>query len=225
MSDRTQLVDLSGTNSLAAPITCGVPQGSILGPLLFLIYVNDMPDVIRNKLLLYAEDSGILVSGKNRQDVETLLSEDLHSLSQWLIDNKLSLHLGKTETILFGSTHKLKPCSELDVSCTGKDINSPKTVKYLGVTIDQTLSFDSMAQAILKKINAKLKFLYRNKQFLTQSTKKLLVMSLIQCHFDYGSCIWYNSITKTMKNKLQTTQNKLVRFILDLDSRHHVGKE
>ena len=64
LSDRTQLVDLSGTHSSCSPIICGVHQGSILGPLLFLVYVNDMSDVVKNKLLLYADDSGILMSGK-----------------------------------------------------------------------------------------------------------------------------------------------------------------
>ena len=103
VSDRNQLVDVSGTFSSKASITCGVPQGSILGPLLFLIYVNDMSAVVKNKLLLYADDSGILVSGKSVLDVEKALTDDMNLVSQWLIDNKLSLHLGKTESIVFGS--------------------------------------------------------------------------------------------------------------------------
>jgi hypothetical protein len=103
-----QLVDVSGTFSSHERVTCGVPQGSILGPLLFLIYVNDMQAVVKNKLLLYADDSAILVAGKNRSSIEKELRDELHSVFQWLIDNKLSLHLGKTETILFGSKHRLK---------------------------------------------------------------------------------------------------------------------
>ena len=87
LSDRHQLVDVSGTHSATASLTCGVPQGSILGPLLFLIYVNDMSAVVKNKLLLYADDSGILVSGKCKYSVETALEADLYLVSQWLIDN------------------------------------------------------------------------------------------------------------------------------------------
>ena len=225
LPDRRQVVDVAGTYSSTTPISCGVPQGSILGPLLFLIYVNDMPAVVNNKLLLYADDSGILVSGKCRASIESSLMEDLHQVSQWLIDNKLSLHLGKTESILFGSKHRLKSNPNLDITCNGTTINSTTAVKYLGADIDQSLSFESMARTVLKKANSRLKYLHRKKEFLTQHTKKLLVMALIQCHFDYACSIWYNGLTQLLKTKLQTTQNKLIRYVLDLDSRFHIGPE
>ena len=88
-------------------VTCGVPQGSILGPLLFLCYINDMPISIECKLLLYADNSALIVSGFNSKQIGEELSRELESCRQWLIDNKLSLHLGKTEAILFGSKRKL----------------------------------------------------------------------------------------------------------------------
>ena len=91
LSDRQQLVDVSGTFSNLCSITCGVPQGSILGPLLFLIYVNDMSGVVKNKLLLYADDSCIMVAGRNRSFIEQELTQDLELINQWLIDNRLSL--------------------------------------------------------------------------------------------------------------------------------------
>ena len=84
-------------------VTCGVPQGSILGPLLFLCYVNDMPISVQCKLLLYADDSALLVEGKDPNLIAETLSNELNSCRHWLIDNKLSLHLGKTEAILYGS--------------------------------------------------------------------------------------------------------------------------
>ena len=81
-----------------------------------MINVNDMSAVVQNKLLLYADDSAILVSGKNIPTVENALSEDLMSVSHWLVDNKLSLHLGKTESILFGSKQKLRSQSSHNVT-------------------------------------------------------------------------------------------------------------
>ena len=81
-----------------------------------------------------------------------------------------------------------------------------------------------MAQMLSKKVNTRLKFLYRNKQ-QTQQTRILLVMSFIQCHYDYASCIWYYGLNKCLKNKLQTSQNKLIRFVLNLSSRVHIEKE
>lgn len=122
LSDRQQLVDVSGTYSSNSKITCGVPQGSILGPLLFLIYVNDMSAVVKNKLLLYADDSGILVTGKSLFVVEKALTDDMELVSQWLVDNKLSLHFGKTESILFGSRQKLRSQSNLHITCSGTSI-------------------------------------------------------------------------------------------------------
>jgi hypothetical protein len=84
----------------------GFPHGSLLGPLMFLIYVNDMPAATNSKLLLYADNSAILVSGNDVAQIQATLSKQLASIREWLIDNKLSLHLGKTESILFST--KLK---------------------------------------------------------------------------------------------------------------------
>jgi hypothetical protein len=225
LSNRQQLVDISGTRSSSRKVTCGVPQGSILGPLLFLIYVNDMSAVVKNKLLLYADDSAILVSHKDRVVVEKLLSEDLHSVSEWLIDNKLSLHLGKTESIVFCSKPKQKSNPTLNVSCKGTNIQSTSSVKYLGVTLDQTLSCEEIAMNVIKKANSRIKFLYRKRQFLTKYTKRLLAFSLIQCHFDYACSFWYHALAKQMKAKLQVTQNKLIRFVLNLDCRTRIEPE
>ena len=125
-----------------------------------------MSAIGKNTLLLYADDSGILVSGKNKQDGEQLLTTDLNCLSQWLIDNKISLHLGKTESILFGSPQKIKCTPILAITC-----NNLIGYEILGATLDQTLSFSEMAQLLLKKANTKLTCLYRNKQYLTQHTK------------------------------------------------------
>ena len=121
LSGRQQLVDVAGTFSSCENITCGVPQGSILGPLLFLIYVNDMSGVIGNKLLLYADDSAILVAD-DISTVKNALQTDFQIVSEWLIDNKLSLHLGKTESILFGSKSRLRSRSNLNIECKGSKI-------------------------------------------------------------------------------------------------------
>ena len=110
-----QLVDVSGTFSFQANITCGVPQGYVLGPLLFLIYANDLSAVVKHKLLLYADDSAILVAGQNIAHIESLLSRELETVSEWLIGNKLSLHLRKTEPILFGSKSRLKSQSNMTI--------------------------------------------------------------------------------------------------------------
>ena len=87
------------------------------------------------------------------------------------------------------------------------------------------LSGAYMATSVIQKANARLKSLYRKRKFLNLTTKKLLVMSLIQCHFDYACSFWYPGLSKVLKNKLQVTQNKIKRFVLNMDSRAHVGSE
>ena len=107
-----QVVNIGDATSPPLSMTCGVPQGSILGPRIFLVYVSDMPAATHSKLLLsllYADDSAILVSGKDVGQIQATLSKELESIREWLIDNKLSLHLGKTESILFGTKLQLAP--------------------------------------------------------------------------------------------------------------------
>ena len=82
-----------------------------------------------------------------------------------------------------------------------------------------------MATSVIQKANTRLKFLYRKRKFLNLSTIKLLVMSLIQCVFDYACLFWYLGLSKVLKNKLQVTQNKVIRFVLNMDSRTHVGSD
>ena len=158
LSDRQQLVDLSGTLSSYSKITCGVPQGSTLGPLLFLIYVNDVAGALDQKLLLYADDSAILVSDKDVTYIESMLKYELAVVSEWLIDNKLSLHLGKTESILFGSRPRLSSKSVLNISFKGTATEGKKSVKYFGATLEQILSGETMGNTIIQKANARLKF-------------------------------------------------------------------
>ena len=103
LSQRSQIVNVSGTNSETCRIANGVPQGSLLGPLLYLCYCNDMEMAVSCKLVLYADDSIILVTDKDPSVIETKLAIELESVNMWLIENKLTLHPGKCESILFGS--------------------------------------------------------------------------------------------------------------------------
>jgi hypothetical protein len=191
LTGRTQVVDINGTYSSSKNITCGVPQGSILGPLLFLIYVNDMVSAVTCKLLLYADDSALMVSHSDVSIIQERLSQELEAVGSWLVDNKLSLHLGKTESILFGSKRQLGRHSELSIRCGDTDIAAKSEIKYLGLDLDQSLSSESTGNKVVKKVNSRLKFLYRKGNCLDLYTKKLLVSALIQCHYDYGCSVWY----------------------------------
>ena len=206
---------INGVESERQSVVCGVPQGSILGPLLFSIYVNDMMQSVDCELLLYADDSALVIADKNPKIIEQKLSKNLEYLSAWLEENKLSLHLGKTESILLGSKRKLSKCKKLEIDCNDIKIEATDQIKYLGLKIDQDMAGISMAQSALGKINSRLKFLYRKRIHLNTKDRKLLCSSLIQSNYDYGCNSWYRGLSQSLKNKFQTAQNKTIRFILD----------
>ena len=220
---RKQMVVVNDVSSETGTVTCGVPQGSILGPLLFLCYVNDMPISVKCKLLLYADDSALIISGFDPKEIAKELSKELESCRQWLIDNKLSLHLGKTEAILFGSKRKLRRVNSFTVKCGEIQIKKVNSVKYLGLQIDNDLSGTSVIESIINKCHTRLKFLYRYKDILNKESRKTLCTALIQCNFDYSCCSWFPGINETFKKKLQVMQNKMIRFILSLENRSHIG--
>ena len=119
-----------------------------------------MVGAVKCKLSLYADDSALLISGKNVKTIELMLGRELQNISAWLVDNKLSLHLGKTESLLFGSRKKLTKCNKLDITCNGINIGSKSSVSYLGADLDQSLTWESMGLRVIKKANSRLKFLY-----------------------------------------------------------------
>ena len=225
LTGRKQFVHISNVSSDPGFVTCGVPQGSILGPLLFLIYVNDMSTSIDKncKLILYADDSAIFFAHKDPHLISEKLGSVLNQCSTWLINNKLSLHLGKTECILFGPKRKLKYFLNFTICCNNHVINATEHVKYLGVYIDNSLSGDLIVDSVVQKVNSRLKFLYRQARFLDFKCKMSLCASLIQCHIDYACSAWYSGLSKCFKHKLQICQNKMVRFICGYSPRQSVN--
>ena len=225
LSDRTLHVDVNGELSKLGNLTCGVPQGSILGPLLFLLYVNDMPQSVSCDLLLYADDTCLVYSDKDLENIENNLNENFNSLCDWFVDNKLSIHFGedKTKSILFGTNRKLKGLRVLDIKCGDTQIKQHSNVKYLGCVLHNNLTGESMALQALTKINGRLKFLYRKQSFLSSSLKRLLCNALIQPHFDFASPAWYPCLTKKFRKKIQVAQNKCIRFCLNLGESSHIG--
>ena len=223
LSDRKQLVSIDDIHSDLKPLSCGVPQGSLLGPLLYLCYSNDMVTSVKNKLLLYADDSVIISSHINPDVISDELSSDLRTCNNWLINNKLSLHVGKTELILFGSRRKLKKASNFSITYKDHVIKPVSNLKYLGVQLDQHLSGEVMAEETLKKATSRLKFLYRHSNFFNQKLRKSLCSALLQCHIDYCCNSWHTGLSKKFQHSFQILQNKMIRYILKLSPRDHVG--
>ena len=134
---------------------------------------------------MYADDTCIFYQHEDVKKIENVLNKEFSSLCQWFIDNKLSIHFeeDKTKSILFLKTIHLK---EINISFANHPIKQHETVEYLGCQLDSKLSGEAMASKVLEKLNAKLKFLYRQSRYLTHAYRRLLCNALIQLHFDYG---------------------------------------
>ena len=225
LSNRTFKVKIGKTFSDDGNLTCGVPQGSILGPLLFLLYINDMPQALSCDLLLYADDSCLVYQHKNIDEIAIVLNKNFSDLCDWFLDNKLSIHFGddKTKCILFASKNKVKKTAPLNINYKGIEIKQHSKVNYLGCILDESLSGESMALHVLKKLNCKLRFLYRKSEFLSPALRRLLCNALIQPHFDYACTSWYPNLNQSLKKRLQANQNKCIRFCLQLGNRSHIG--
>ena len=211
LSNRKFIISMENAYSDQASIACGIPQGSILGSLLFLIYMNDMPQAVDSEVLLYADDTCLVFQHRNRKSIEEHLNGDFSSLVDWFVDNRLSVHLGedKTKSILFSPKHRSKSIGQIDISYNDVKIKQHSKVTYLGCILDECLTRESMAMQVLPKVTSKLKFLYTKNRFLSKDLRRLLSNALIQPHFD----------------KLQILQNKCISFCLQLDNQDQIGSE
>ena len=225
LTNRSFIMNVGKEFSSPGKLSCGVPQGSILRPLLFLLYVNDMPQAVNSELLLYADDTCLIYMGKDIQKIEEQLNSDSTSLCEWFIDNKLSVHFGeeKTKSILFGTKRQLKDQRDLNLKYGDIEIKQHSRVTYLGCTLDNILSGEHMAAKVLNTINNRLKFLYRKQKFLSLSLRRLLCNALIQPHFDYACAAWYPLLNKRQSKRIQIYQNKCIRYCLNLDNKAHIG--
>ena len=140
-------------------------------------------------------------------------------MCDWFVASKLSIHFGqgKTKSMSFGTKHKLWNAKFLNIVYNGIEIKQHAKVKYLGCILDESLSVESIALNVIDKINSHLKFLHWQNCFLTPSLRRLLCNALIQPLFDYACTAWFPNLSKKLRLRLQATQNKCIRFCLQLD--------
>ena len=151
LSGRTQVTKIGNHLSDPGQVSCGVPQGSILGPLLFIIYINSLPNVIDNcETFLYADDTAIIATGSSDAEITDKLNNAMHSASTWLDNNKLSLNTGKTKCMFIGTSNKLSKANFSNIECKGEVIGRVDSFKYLGLVLDSMLNFDKHTSYIKK---------------------------------------------------------------------------
>ena len=156
LTNRKQRTFFNNVASNYSTITCGVPQGSVLGPLLFLIYINDLVDIIENcDTFLYADDTVLVTSASNIHDAHRSLQHDLDNITNWCKGNRLSLNIKKTKSMIFGTRHRVKRVFAPRLHMNNVPLDYVTTYKYLGITTDQTLNFNPNLNQIIKTVSYK----------------------------------------------------------------------
>ena len=165
LTNRTQSVSIENHLSSAANISSRVPQGSMLGPLLFILYINDLPlSIGLFSVMLYADDTVIFSAASSIDQLQLNLSLDLNVVSNWLTANGLFLNLNKTEYIVFGTQQRLiRSESHSPLCMEGKEVNQVKSFKYLGVLLDECLSFNNHVNYVRSKVASKLGPLFNHR--------------------------------------------------------------
>ena len=210
LSNRKQYVNYRNCNSELTPLHVGVPQGSILGPLLFIIYVNDI-SVSSNifKFTMYAYDTTLstTIDSTNENNCSTeLINNELLKIHDWLLVNKLSLNVPKTKFMVFCMPQKKVVIPRLKIANT--EIDSVDRFNFLGVLLDKHLSWDAHTNALVGKISRTTGILNKLKLFLPQYILKTIYTTLILCQLNYGILAWGHN-----NNRVYKLQKRAVRII------------
>ena len=163
LNDRKQYVSVNGSCSSVHNIKFGVPQGSILGPLLFIVYINDIPEISRfAKFILYADDANIILTDETVEGINRQLSILVNNLVEWVRSNGLALNLKKTKYMIFSRSRGIELPSPLVISNTA--IERKKEARFLGVIIDESLSWSAHIKTVLSKMSRYVGIMYKIKK-------------------------------------------------------------
>ncbi len=207
-----------------AHVQCGVPQGSILGPLLFILYINDLNEYLTTCTTnLYADDTAIYYSGDSQIDIILALRLELDLVKEWLRANKLTLNIAKTKSMYFGLRQTLNKLNHITLSIDGQELEQVQIFKYLGIMLDEALTFEHHVTYVCKKANQKNGVLRKIRKFLTQKLTLMLYKSLVLPQFDYVDVV-YMTATNEQLSRLQLIQNKSCRIILRAHKRTNIAE-
>ena len=213
LQGRQQYVTIDGSESTKTPIIHGVPQGSILGPLLFIIYINDLPNIYKiAKFILYADDANIIITGKDVNEVKSKVDELATALTSWVDCNGLKLNLDKTNYMIF-SNNRTHSEHNYNIKIANRYIKRIDSTKFLGVIINEKLNWNQHIAAIKQKMSRHLGIMYKLKGIIPLSARLSIYHSFVQSHLNYCSLIWGFS-TKTNIDGLFAIQKKGIRAVI-----------
>lgn len=208
LSNRTQQVVVEGTSSYEAPVVSGVPQGTVLGPLLFLLFINDLPDGLKSKTRLFADDCIVYREMNSVADSRTL-QQDLDSLARWETRWGMRFHPEKCNVMTCSRSRNPKT---YNYSLKGHPLQRTSCSRYLGVDIQHNLLWDQHINRITSKAHSMLGFLRRNLRCANAATKSNAYLTLVRPHLDY-SCVIWNPSQQNHISKIEAVQRKAARYV------------
>ena len=213
LTGRQQKVVVEGEESPMAAVTSGVPQGSVIGPTMFLFYINDLPDNIKSVVRLFADDTVVYNTTDNHQ----LLQDDLQRLAEWEARFDMEFHPMKCQHMTF--SRKRIPDTQ-SLTLHGTVIPRAYTVKYLGATLDPKVTWSTHVDNITAKANSTVGFIRRNVLTTSQSIKEVAYKQLVRPVLEYASTAW-DSITDTHANRVEAVQRRAARMICGIRRTDH----
>ena len=190
ISNRNQYVFINGYESRLAVLNCGVPQGSVLGPLLFLLYINDFNQAIKLwKVHHFADDTNPLCLSNCIKKMNKLINADLKHLVNWLNANKISLNVKKTERVIFKSKHK-KFEGDLEIKLCGKRLYPTESVNYLGVKLDTNLSWQYHVNDLSIKLNRPNALLFKMRKYVSLKMLRSIYFATYDSYLSYYCLVW-----------------------------------
>ena len=210
LNERKQKVVIDGESSETISVRSSVPQGSVLGPCLFLAYINDLPDKVSSNSRLFADDTAVDRKITSTEDQMTL-QRDLDSLAQWENQWDMAFHPDKCEVLQVTSKRdKLSHTYKLH----NQDLKVVASTKYLGVTLEENCKFDAHINATVNAGNKMLGFIRRNIKVNSQRTKEMAYKMLVRPKVEYAASVW-DPYTKSQISNLEENQRRAARFVLN----------
>ena len=211
LTNRMQFVSINGFNSSKIEIKCGVPQGSTLGPLLFLLYINDLNCSLDNaNASHFADDTCIMFGSSKPKTLETVLNCDLKKMSDWLKANRLSLNVKKSKLVLFQKKQSNFDKNSISIKLDGCKLDPTESVQYLGVIIDNFVSWGFQISQISNKLSRANCILSKLRHFTTKETLLSVYYAIFYSHMTYGCLVW--SLTTAKNIDIITILQKVLTY-------------
>ena len=207
LTDREQKVRINSSYSINHDVSSGIPQGSVLGPLLFVLYINDLPDAVNSPTYLFADDTKIF-RGIHSQEDSDILQEDIEKLFQWSNKWLLKFHPDKCVTLSINS----KMSEDRSYSMGNTKLKSVKQEKDIGIIIDSDLSFGEHISCKVNKANKVMGLIRRTFSYLDNDMFRKLFKALVRPHLEYGSSVWHPNLLKDIRT-VENVQRRATKML------------